>query len=309
MNHSVRVGRIAGVNIALHWSLLLIGGLLATRLAGKTFPANTPGYTHAEYLVAAAVTTVVFLGCVLAHELGHAVVARRQRIGVDGITLWVLGGVTRLNSEALTPKAEWAVAGVGPLTSFVLGGAMVGLGIAGRAGAVSPLLVECLIWLGVINLLVAAFNVLPAAPLDGGHLLYAFAWSRHGDRRRALRTAGRAGEILGALVIVFGLIELALGANGGAGLLLTLVGWFLLAGARDEHTEAACNPHHVRSYDRWGARDRSSSDPVDAGGPRRRFGLPVRRAFPARVPDDGALDAIDGAAPRDHAPSARPAHR
>ena len=112
------------------------------------FPANAPGYSSAEYLVAAGATAFVFFGCVLAHELSHAVVARREGIGVDGITLWFLGGVTRMTSDATTPKAELAVAGAGPLTSLVLGVVMVGVGVATRAGGVSPLLVEALTLVG-----------------------------------------------------------------------------------------------------------------------------------------------------------------
>src|SRR5690242_19570735 len=140
MNDSVRLGRIAGVNVGLHWSLLLIEGLLAEQLAGRRFPANAPNYSNPEYVFAAAVTAVAFLGCVLAHELSHAVVARRRGIGVDGITLWFLGGATRMTSDPATPMAELGVAGSGPLTSFALGVLMIGLGIAAHAGAVSPLL-------------------------------------------------------------------------------------------------------------------------------------------------------------------------
>ena len=238
MKDTVHLGRIAGVDVGVHWSLLLIAGLLAARLAGGRFPAAAPGYSRVEYLIAAGVTAFVFLGCVLAHELGHAVVARREGIGVDGITLWVLGGVTRMSSEATTPKAELAVAGAGPLTSFVLGVVTVGLGMVVRAGAVSPLLAETLTWLGVINIIVAVFNALPGAPLDGGRLLHAFVWSRHGDRRRATRAATRAGEILGAFLIAFGVFEVAFTTAAQGGLWLAFVGWFLLAGARAEAADS-----------------------------------------------------------------------
>jgi len=197
MTDTVRIGRIAGVKVGLHWSLLLVGGLLVEQLAGRRFRAHAPGYSDAAYLVAAAVTAIAFFGCVLAHELGHAVVARRQGIGVDGITLWFLGGVTRLVSEPATPMAELAVAGVGPLTSFALGLAATGAGIVARGGGISPLLADALTWLGVINLVIAVFNALPGAPLDGGCVLHAFVWNRHGDEGRATRVASRAGEILG----------------------------------------------------------------------------------------------------------------
>ena len=238
MNDSIRLGRIAGVKVGLHWSLLLIGGLLAAGLAGGRFPADAPGYSGAAYVLAAGATALVFLGCVLAHELSHAVVARRTGIGVDGITLWLLGGVTRLTSEATTPKAELEVSGAGPLASFVLGVVMVGVGIVLHAGALSPLLVAALTWLGVIKIVLAVLNILPGAPLDGGRLLHAFVWSRHGDRRRATRTASRAGEFLGAILIAFGLLEFAFGTAVGGGLWISFVGWFLRTGARAEEAHA-----------------------------------------------------------------------
>ena len=238
MKDSLRLGRIAGVNVGLHWSLLVIGSLLAAGLAGGRLPLDAPGYANAEYVFAGGIAAVVFLACVLAHELSHAVVARREGIGVDGITLWLLGGVTRMSSEVTTPKAELAVAGAGPLTSFVLGVVMIGLALALRAGAISPLVVAVLTWLGVINLILALFNVLPGAPLDGGRLLHAFVWSRHGDRLRATRAASRAGEIIGTILIAAGLVEFASGMDGGGGLWIAFVGWFLRAGARVEETHA-----------------------------------------------------------------------
>jgi Zn-dependent protease len=238
MNNSVRLGRIAGVDVGLHWSVLLIGGFLAVGLARRRFPAHAPGYSTAEYVAAAGVAALVFLAYVLAHELSHALVARREDIGVDGITLWVLGGVTRITSDATTPRAELAIAGAGPLTSLVLGVVMVVTAVVFDAGAVSPLLVAVLSWLGVVNIVIAVFNALPGAPLDGGRLLHAFVWSRHGDRQRATRVASRAGSALGTILIGSGLVELAWGTAGGAGVWLAFIGWFLLTGARAEADDA-----------------------------------------------------------------------
>jgi Zn-dependent protease len=255
MKDGMRLGRIAGVNVGLHWSLLLIGGILAAQLAGGRLPAAAPGYSAAQYLFAAGITSFFFIGCVLAHELSHAVIARREGIGVDGITLSFLGGVTRLTSDATTPRAELAVAGAGPLTSLVLGVVMVGLAIAVRAGSVSPLLGGVLTWLGVVNLVVAVFNALPGAPLDGGRLLHAFVWSRDGDPRHATRVASRAGEILGVILIGAGLLEFVFGSTRVGGLAIALVGWFLHTGARVEE-----GPQRVRRA-RPSVRARSSRLP------------------------------------------------
>jgi Zn-dependent protease len=268
MHDSIRLGRIAGVEVGFHWSLLLTGGLLAAGLARGRFPAHAPGYSGAAYVLAAGATALVFLGCVLVHELSHAVVARRAGIGVDGITLWFLGGVTRLTSEATTPKVELAVSGAGPLASLVLGVVMVGGGIALEAAAVSPLVVATLTWLGVINIVLAAFNVLPGAPLDGGRLLHAFVWSRHGDPRRATRTASRAGEILGAILIAFGLLEFAFGTAVGGGLWIAFIGWFLRTGARAEEAhaeEAHAEAHHALQNSTLGGPRRDELDGQVAG--------------------------------------------
>jgi deazaflavin-dependent oxidoreductase (nitroreductase family) len=238
VDDSGRLGRIAGVEVGLHWSVLVIGGVLAAGLARGRFPANAPGYSSAEYWAAAVIAAFVFLGCVLAHELGHALVARHEGIGVDGITLWFLGGVTLMTSEPTTPKAELAISGAGPLTNLVLGVVMVGIALALRVVAVSPLLVTVLGWLGFINVVVAVFNALPGAPLDGGRVLHAFVWSRAGDRLRATRAATRAGLTLGAALIVLGLVEIARGTAVERGIWLAFVGWFLRTGARAERDDA-----------------------------------------------------------------------
>jgi Zn-dependent protease len=242
VNDSVRLGRIAEVEVGLHWSVLVIGGLLAAALARGRLPAHAPGYSSIEYVAAAVVAAFVFLGCVLAHELSHAVVARREGIGVEGITLWLLGGVTRMTSEAATPRAEIAISAAGPLSNLVLGVVMVGPALALGAVAVSPLLVAVLGWLGVVNIVIAVFNSLPGAPLDGGRLLYAFVWSRHDDRLRATRAATRAGSALGVLLVVRGLVEIARGTAVERGIWLAFLGWFLCTAARAEADNTATQP-------------------------------------------------------------------
>jgi Zn-dependent protease len=234
MQQTFRLGRIAGVNVGLHWSVLLIAALLTGGLAEGRFPAEAAGYSSGAYVVAAAITAVVFLASILAHELSHAMIARREGIGVDGITLWFFGGVTHLTTKATTPKAELAISAIGPLTSFLVGVVLGGAGVALRVADVSPLIVAVLRWLGVINVVLATFNVLPGAPLDGGRLLHAFVWHRHDDALRATRVATRAGAILGAVLIAIGLVEFAFGTAIGGGLWLVLLGWFLRASARLE---------------------------------------------------------------------------
>ncbi len=238
MKTSVRLGRIAGVEVGFNWSLLVIAVLLAVGLASGRFPSDAPGYSGAEYAIAGLITAIAFLACVLAHEVSHAVVARHEGIEVDGITLWLLGGVTRMHGDAPTPEAELRVSGAGPLASFVVGAVLLGIGIGLDALNVSALVVDVLLWLGSINVVLAVFNVLPGAPLDGGRLLHAFLWKRHGDRLRATQTASRAGQALGWTLVALGFVEFAFGTGLGGGLWLALLGWFLITAARAEEERA-----------------------------------------------------------------------
>jgi Zn-dependent protease/predicted transcriptional regulator len=235
---SVRVGRVAGVSVGLHWSLLVIGTLLASMLAAGRFPAEAPGYAGVWYGMAGIATAVGFLASILAHEISHAIVARREGIGVRDITLWLLGGVTRMDGEAGSPGSELRVSGAGPLSSLILGLILGGLAIGLDAAGSTRLLSVALAWLAAVNLVLAVFNALPGAPLDGGRLLHALLWHRHGDRLKATHAASRAGEILGGSLVAVGFVEFALRIRAGGGLWLALVGWFLITAARAEAANA-----------------------------------------------------------------------
>jgi Zn-dependent protease/predicted transcriptional regulator len=164
------------------------------------------------------------------------VVARRNGLPVHSITLWIFGGVAELGGEAPNPGAELRIAGIGPLVSLLIGlafgGVAVALALAGERG----LVFGAIAWLAVINLALAVFNVLPAAPLDGGRLLRAVLWKMHGDRVRAAVSAARAGRVLGALLIALGLWRFLVGGAIG-GLWLILIGWFLIGAATMEERQ------------------------------------------------------------------------
>jgi Zn-dependent protease len=238
MKESVRLGRIAGVAVGFNWSLLVVAAFLAVGLGSSRFPAEAPGYGRLAYAIAGAVTAVAFLAGVLAHEMSHAIVARREGLKVDGIVLWLMGGYTRISEEPPTPGAELRISGVGPLVSLLLG--LVGVGIAvlvDRAG-VSRLLVAVLAWLGTINIFLAVFNILPGSPLDGGRVLHAAVWRWTKDRWRAASAASKAGRFLGALLVAAGLAQLLVGFGGADGLWFAVVGWFLMMASRAEENTA-----------------------------------------------------------------------
>ncbi|WP_406726242.1 site-2 protease family protein [Streptomyces sp. GD-15H] len=231
------LGRIAGVRVGVHWSVLFIFGIIAFGLSQGRLPETYPGRAWTVYWAAGLCTAVVFFASLLAHELGHAVVARRNGVEVDDIVLWLLGGAARLRSEASSPGAELRIAGVGPLISLLLGGLFAFdawlLELASGPGVV----VEMVAWLAGINVLLAVFNALPAAPLDGGRLLRAFLWWRTGDRLRATTGATAAGRVFGWLLVVLGLIAfMRTGMFGG--LWLALIGWFLITTATAEGRQA-----------------------------------------------------------------------
>jgi Zn-dependent protease len=235
---SARIARVGAADVVVHWSAALIAGVLAQRLAVARFPNHAPGYSRFEYVIAGVATGLAFLASVVAHEIGHALAARRDGIGVEGITLWLLGGVTEMSTDAATPRSEFAVAAAGPATSLALGVILTGAGIALHAVNGVPLLAEALGWLGAVNLLVAVFNALPGLPLDGGRMLYAVMWKCRHDRLSATRVAGRAGAILGAIVVATGLTELVRGAAVPGALSIVIVGWFLIHGALAEGADA-----------------------------------------------------------------------
>ncbi|GHA11819.1 site-2 protease family protein [Streptomyces echinoruber] len=237
MKETLPLGRIAGVRVGLHWSVLVIVGLVTVGLAAGRLPEAHPGRPGWAYGGLALLAAVVFLASLLAHELAHAVVARRNGVEVDGITLWMLGGVARLRSEAPTPGAELRIAAAGPLTSVAVGALFTGLALWLDALHASGLVVEAVAWLAAINILLAVFNALPAAPLDGGRLLRAFIWHRTSDRLRATRGASTAGRVLGWFMIATGFAAVIL-AGDLSGLWAALIGWFLVATATAEERQA-----------------------------------------------------------------------
>lgn len=249
MTDSIRLGRVSGIPVGVHWSVLVIAWLLGWSLASSFLPGEAPGHSPLAYWVAGLAVAGLFFASLLAHELGHAVLARRNGVGVDGITLWLLGGVARLNGEAATPAADFRIAAVGPVVSGLLS-VLFGLAAVGLAVVEAPeLLIASTAWLARVNIILAAFNLLPGAPLDGGRLLRAAIWRLRGGRREAIVMATRTGSLLGYGLVVIGLVELVVGANLG-GLWFVILGFFLSTAAsaerRDMETRAALGGLRVR---------------------------------------------------------------
>ena len=232
MSEHIRLGTVAGFRLGVHWSVLVILWLFTWSLA-STLSDTAPGHSAPMYWLAGAIGAVVLLSSLLAHELTHAVVARRAGIPVSDVTLWLFGGVTRLGGEAQTAETEFRIAVSGPVTSLVLAGVFAGLAAAFRHLGVVNIAVGVAWWLSGINLLLGLFNLLPGAPLDGGRVLSAYLWRRHGDKVRGEVGATRGGRIVGYVLIALGLFEFVV-ASIVTGVWTVFIGWFLLTAAQSE---------------------------------------------------------------------------
>jgi Zn-dependent protease len=214
----------------LNWSWLVIAGLLVWSLAGSVFPETNPGLSDTTYVAMAIVAAVLFFACLLLHELGHAVQARRDNVAIEGITLWMLGGVAKLTGKVPSAGAELRIALAGPLVSLVLGlafaGIAVGLALPETVDGVSA-------WLGYVNLLLLGFNLIPAFPLDGGRVLFGGLWALTGNMARATRVAVTVSRGA-ALLMIGGGVLLLLTGGFTAGIWLAFIGWFLLQAAGAE---------------------------------------------------------------------------
>ncbi|NND03639.1 MAG: site-2 protease family protein, partial [Acidimicrobiia bacterium] len=227
MNNSLKLGRVAGIPIEANWSVIAIALIVTLSAANTILPESAPGLSEGAYLVGGALAALALLGSILVHELGHALVALRNGVGVERISLWAFGGVAQLESEAESPRAEAEIAGIGPAISLSLGALLLAV-----ASAFTGLTAAVIGWAGAINILLGVFNLIPGAPLDGGRLLRAWLWNRHGDRNRAGESAGKAGRLVGAGLMGIGALQFL--AVGFAGLWTMFIGLFLRASANTE---------------------------------------------------------------------------
>lgn len=233
LNDSFRLGRLRGISVGVHWSVVFIAGLLAWGLATRILPTAAAGMPAAAYWAAGILVAGMFFVSLLAHELAHAFFAVRAGVRVEGITLWLLGGVAKLDGDAPTPSHDLRIAASGPLVSGLLGIGFGGLAIGLSLAGVAPLVAEAATWLARVNLLLAVFNLLPGAPLDGGRIVRAVAWRLGRDRLRASLLATRLGRAIGFGLVAFGMLELVAGADLG-GIWTIVIGLFLTSAAAAE---------------------------------------------------------------------------
>ena len=236
MKASLSLGRISGIEIGVHFSWLWAAGLIAWTLAEGFFPRYYPEWSTPTYWLTGILSSLLLFMSILVHELAHSLVARSRGLGVEGITLFIFGGVSRLGGEPEKPRDEFVIAVVGPVTSLVLAGFFWGLYlmVADQNGPLEGILR----YLGVINALVALFNILPGFPMDGGRVLRAIIWAVSGSMVKATNVATAIGQLFGWLLILWGIFEILQG-RFFAGLWIAFIGWFLNSAAQSSRREVA----------------------------------------------------------------------
>jgi Zn-dependent protease len=238
MRSHIKLGRVCGVAIGLHYSWIVIAVLIATSLAGD-FQSTQPEWGDAVVWGCATLTALLFFVTLVAHELAHAMVAKAQGRPVNSITLFALGGVAQIEDEPADAKSEFHMAIAGPLVSMAIGATCLGIvwGLGGLPlGASSDPVLSVLLWLGYINLSLAAFNMIPGYPLDGGRVLRSIVWWISGDAQRSTRIASRTGRVVAVMFVAGGILRFAAGGGFGA-LWIALIGWFLYNAAGSSYAQ------------------------------------------------------------------------
>jgi Zn-dependent protease len=221
----IRIGKAFGISLRLHYSWFFIFVLVTFALAGVYFPDTYPAWSLSARIAAGLITSVLFFASVLVHELMHSIVSQRQGVPVQSITLFFLGGVSQITSEPKQPADEFRMAIVGPLTSLVIGGIFLGIYFQLRnvdtfAAQFATGIVQ---WLGIINLFLGVFNLIPGFPLDGGRVLRSLIWWRSRNLTRATRIASNVGRAVGFIFIFAGIYFIFTG-NWLNGIWLALIG-------------------------------------------------------------------------------------
>ena len=230
-------GRVAGIALFVHPTVALTFGLIVLGLANAILPGSAPDADPSAYWFVALVGGLAFFASLLAHETAHALVARRNGVGVRAMSLWLFGGVAELEKEPPTAGAEFRIAAAGPAASLACAASFAAFAIGASIVGIPDVLIALGVWLTGTNVALAVFNLIPGAPLDGGRILKAWLWSRHGDRDKATVSAARSGRFFGLALIGFGIVDVVAGGNSG-GLWTAFVGWFLLGAANTEAARA-----------------------------------------------------------------------
>ena len=235
MTSTIRLGRIAGIPLGLHYSYFVLLALLTWRVSGAILPDRYTGWDSWVYWATGAIAAILLSASVVLHELAHSLVARSRGIEVDGINLFILGGVSELEADSRRARDEFLIAMVGPITSLLI--SVILWGIASiLSGGNSP--INAVIWyLGIVNLVLGIFNLLPVFPLDGGRVLRSVIWGISGSHGGATTAASILGRVSGLGIMALGVVWFVSG-NYVGGVWLAFIGWFVQTAAKRSRFDA-----------------------------------------------------------------------
>jgi Zn-dependent protease/predicted transcriptional regulator len=240
MRSSIRLGRLFGIEVGLHYSWFIIALLITMSLASQ-FQATHKDWGSNVIWALSILTSLLFFVALLAHEMSHALVARTRGLTTKAITLFALGGVAQIEKEPEDAKTEFLVGIVGPVSSALIGAICLGTAwaLGWRMGSAPETPLHAMfVWLGYINLSLAAFNLIPGYPLDGGRVLRSIFWLTSGDALRATQRAATVGKFIALAFIAFGIFRFFAGAGFG-GLWIAFIGWFLMQAAAASYSSVA----------------------------------------------------------------------
>jgi len=226
LNNTIKLFRVAGLDIRMHVSWLIIATLVTFSLATGFFPYSSPGYSTFAYWLMAAVAALGLFGSITLHEMGHALVARKHGIAMEGIVLFIFGGVAQMKEEPANAKSEFQMAIAGPLVSFALAVVFYAFAQSAALLNLNEPVTATFAYLSLINGLLGIFNLAPALPMDGGRVLRAFLWQKRNDIHSATRTAARWGVAFSYVLMILGLVNIVAG-NLIGGVWWVLIGMFL----------------------------------------------------------------------------------
>lgn len=227
----IRIGRLAGIPIYLDYSWFVIFFLMAWTIGFVSMPAVYPGLSQLEYLFIGTLSALLLFVSILVHELAHSVVAKRSGLKIERITLYLLGGVSQLENEPNNPSLELRMAAAGPLTSLAIS-ALLGVGwMFSSWVSLTPLVQAPLLYVALVNALVAGFNLIPAFPLDGGRVLRSLLWRRNADFIHSTVVASNAGRVFAYVLVFFGMFTMIFFGDLVSGVWFLLIGWFISSSA------------------------------------------------------------------------------
>ena len=229
-----RLGQVFGIPIYLHPSWLIIFFLITFSLSTQ-FTADHPGWSSSQHISLGIITSILFFASVVFHELSHSLIARHYQIKVESITLFIFGGLARIQRDPSSAKQEFNIAIAGPLSSLFLGGCFW---LVFHYWHGNEMALAATKWLWEINVILAVFNLVPGFPLDGGRILRGIAWGITGNFARATRIASTAGKFFAYLMILFGIGQ-AMTGNWVGGIWTAFIGWFLLSASQESVAQVA----------------------------------------------------------------------